>query len=91
MTTRQRSDDNAPKEAKAERPTAEGKPKPASLRGSAWLPTSTGRFLACTAALAGLNGLTKGTTAVLLFGGHRVVVDLPVGDVEAILAKAAGS
>jgi hypothetical protein len=91
MATQPRSNDNAPKEAKAVKATAEGKPTTASLRGSVWLPTNEGRFLARAAAVAGLCGLKDGTTAVLLFGGHRVVVKLSEGAVDAALAKVSGS
>jgi hypothetical protein len=91
MATRQRTPDNAPQEAKAAKPVAEGEPKTASLRGSVWFRTTVGRHLACSAAVAGLNGLSDGTTAVLFFGGHRVVVKHEIGVVEAALAKAAGS
>jgi hypothetical protein len=88
MASRQRSNDNAPDEAKAVKAAAEGKPPTATPRGSAWLPTNVGRFLARTAAVAGLNGLSDGTTAVLLFGGHRVVVKGTVEAVASALAKA---
>lgn len=91
MATRTRSNDNVPDEAKAAKPTAESKPSVASLRGSVWLPTNEGRFLARAAAVAGLCGLRDGTTAVLLFGGHRVVVKLSEGAVDAALAKVSGS
>ena len=91
MATRTRSNDNAPREAPAVKPVAEGKPSTGSLRGSVWLPTSVGRFLARSAAVAGLEGLADGTTAVHLLGGQRVVVKLSAEAVDAALAKVSGS
>jgi hypothetical protein len=88
MTTRKRSDDKAPQEAKAARPVVEGKPLTASLSGSAWLPTSKGPFLARAAAVAGVETLSNGKTAVHLFSGSRVVVDAGAVAVVDALAKA---
>jgi hypothetical protein len=88
MATRTRSNDNVPDEAKAAKPTAESKPTVPSLRGSAWLPTNVGRFLARAAAVCGLEPLSDGTTAVHLYGGQRVVVTATVEAIDAALAKA---